>query len=232
MGRVNGAGSKQTGKWVKDGTVFYLVDKATGDTIQKLPVNATVLGCLGATPGTFRGVAGAQHTNWTDHPSRQVCGSCHTNVNFETGENHVGGAYEDDTVCSICHVPNSGQEFDRSIRGAHTVEYKSKQLPGLLVKLLGVSNTNPGNTPTVKFSVGTKNGPLDPASLNRLRFAITGPNTDFSFYAQETVGSKAVQVGETNMWNYTFSTPLPANAKGSYTVGFEGRNDATHQHGR
>jgi len=233
-------GSKETGNWVKEGTTFYLVNQATGDTVQKLPMHTTVLGCTGWAPkdpqtgeqlvpgpGRFRGVPGLQHTNWLDHPSRAVCGSCHTDVNFETGENHLGGAYEDDSLCSICHVPDSGNEYDRSIRGAHTVEYKSKQLPGLLVKIVDVTNTSPGNKPTVKFQVGTKNGPLDPASLNRLRFAIAGPNTDFSFYAQETVGNKALQVGETNMWTYTFNTALPANAKGSYTVGFEGRNDAT-----
>ncbi len=78
MGQVNGAGSKETGKWVKDGTVFYLVDKATGDTIEKLPVNATVLGCVGNAPGTFRGVAGAQHSKWTDTTFPPgACGSCH-----------------------------------------------------------------------------------------------------------------------------------------------------------
>jgi hypothetical protein len=222
-----GAGSKATGKWVTDSTTFYLVDKLTGNTVQKLTPNTSVFGCVGDTaPGTFRGTAGAQHTEWLSHPSRAACGACHDDVNFETGENHVGGAYEDDSFCTICHVPDSGKEYDRSIRGAHTVEYKSKQLPGLLVNILDVTNTAPGANPTVKFMVGTKSRHLDPAGLNRLRFAIAGPNEDFSFYAQETVGSNAVRVGETNMWTYTFNTPLPADASGSYTVGFEGRADA------
>lgn len=233
-----GAGSKATGKWVKDDTSFYLVDKASGDTVQTLRVRPTVFGCAGDTapspltgfvgPGTFRGVAGEQHTNWLDHPSRAVCGSCHDDVDFETGEGHLGGAMPDDSVCNICHVPDTGNEFDRSVRGAHTLEYKSKQLPGLLVQILDVTNTGPGARPTVKFTVGTRNGRLDPASLNRLRFAVTGPNEDFSFYAQETVGSNAVQVGETHMWTYTFNTPLPADAAGSYTASFEARNDAEY----
>ncbi len=63
----------------------------------------------------------------------------------------------------------------------------------MLVKILDVTNTDPGQKPTVRFSLGSKNGPLDPASLNRLLFAITGPNEDYSFYVQETVGSEAVQ---------------------------------------
>lgn len=220
---VKGAGSKETGKWVRDGTVFYLVDKATGQTAQRLPVNTTVLGCVGNAPGTFRGAAGAQHTEWTSQPSRAACGACHDDLNFETGENHLGGAYEDDSVCSICHVPDSGNEFDRSVRGAHTPLYKSKQFPGVLVQILEVTNTNPGDKPTVKFSLGSKKGKVAPASLNRLLFSIAGPNKDFSFYTQESVQADAVPAGDD--WTYTFKTPLPMDAKGSYSVGFEGRED-------
>jgi OmcA/MtrC family decaheme c-type cytochrome len=73
----------------------------------------------------------------------------------------------------------------------------------------------------VKFSLGSKKGRVAPASLNRLLFAITGPNEDFSFYAQENVQADAVPAGDD--WTYTFKTPLPMNAKGSYSVGFEGR---------
>jgi hypothetical protein len=222
-----GAGSKATGKWAKDGTTFYLVDKASGDTVQKLNVNATVLGCASNAPGTFRGEAGAQHTEWMARPSRAVCGSCHDDVNFETGENHLGGAMSDDSVCSVCHVPETGNEYDRSVRGTHTPLYKSKQFPGVLLKILSVTNTGPGAKPTVRFSLGTKNGRIAPASLNRLLFTLTGPNDDFSFYAQEDAKAGAVRVGETNMWSYTFNTPLPADATGSYTVSFEGREDAT-----
>ncbi|MGA9574903.1 MAG: hypothetical protein WBS20_13255, partial [Lysobacterales bacterium] len=41
---AEGAGSAMTGKWVGDGTNFVLVDKATGTTLETLPVSATVLG--------------------------------------------------------------------------------------------------------------------------------------------------------------------------------------------
>jgi len=223
----SGAGSKATGKWVKEGTTFYLIDKATGNTVQKLPLSTTVLGCVGNAPGTFRGVAGAQHTNWLTRPTRAVCGSCHDDVDFVTGENHPGGALPDDRFCTVCHQPDSGKEFDRSVRGAHTQLYKSKQFPGVLVKILDVFNTAPGANPTVKFSVGSKSGRIDPASLNRLLFTITGPNDDFSFYVQEDAKDSAVRVGETDLWTYTFDTPLPADATGSYSVSFEGREDVT-----
>ena len=32
---------------------------------------------------------GAQAANWTTNPSRAICGSCHDDVNFATGQNHV-----------------------------------------------------------------------------------------------------------------------------------------------
>ena len=30
--------------------------------------------------------------NWISVPTAEACGSCHGDVNFETGENHAGGA--------------------------------------------------------------------------------------------------------------------------------------------
>lgn len=220
FGRGNGPGSKETGKWVKDGTVFFLVDQASGETIQQLPVNATVLGCVSNAPGTFRGLAGTQHTNWLDHPSRRVCSSCHTDVNFETGEGH--SKFEiiqtDDSVCHHCHKPDNGTEYGLTIRGAHKPVYKSAQLPGILATIVSVTNTNPGDMPTVTFSLGGKNGKLDPADMDFFRFSIVGPNEDFSFFAQESV-TGAVRAGDN--WTYTFATPLPADAVGSFSAGLE-----------
>ncbi len=119
-----------TGKWVGDGTNFVLVDKATGETLQTLPVNATVLGCVGNAPGTYRGKPGTQWTNWLDHPSRAVCGSCHehSDVDFENGVGHYVMA--DDDLCGICHQPTFVPEFSwTSVGGVHLSTYKSAQFP-------------------------------------------------------------------------------------------------------
>jgi len=222
--RGGATGSAPTGKWVKDGTFFDLYDMASMELIQSVQVNATVLGCVSNAPGKSVGVAGAQHTNWLDHPTRWVCGSCHDHVNFETGEGHSAGniALPDDSKCANCHVPVSGDEFDRSVTGAHLALYKSAQLPGVVVEFKEVTNTNPGDAPIITYSVKSKNGNLNPADLNRLRFVITGPNEDYSFYALEDVRSGSVAVG--GNWVYTFNTPLPMDAEGSFTVGLEGRN--------
>jgi len=156
-------GSAATGKWVKDGMFFDLYDRESMELLQTVPVNATVLGCIGNAPGSFRGEAGAQHSNWLDHPSRLVCGSCHTDVDFETGEGHseFNIVQPDDQNCGNCHKPGSGNEFDGSIRGAHKPVYKSAQLPGIVIEIVDVSDTNPGDKPKVTFSLGGKNGKIN-----------------------------------------------------------------------
>jgi hypothetical protein len=212
-------GSAETGKWVDDGRKFFLVDAANGDAVQELAVNTTVFGCNGAAPGTFRGEAAMQHTRWMTRPSRLVCGSCHVNIDFENGEGHL--AQSNDDNCANCHEPDSGEEFDRSVAGAHTVHYKSTVLDGVLVTVLEIDDTYPGGNPEVIFSLTDKNGPLDPAVLNRLRFTIAGPNEDFAYYVQEDVLAGMRPVG-TN-WAYRFDTEIPRDAMGSYSFGLEGR---------
>lgn len=213
------SGSAATGKWVADGMVFDLYDAGTMELVQSVPVNATVLGCSGNAPGAPRGEAGAQHTNWMDHPSRAVCGSCHSDIDFETGVGHV--VQTSDDACGLCHQPASGVEFDASVKGAHQLLVTSAQFPGVVFEFLGIENTDPGDYPTVTFSLFSKSALVNPATLDRLRLVITGPNEDFDYYLREDVGENAVADG-TN-WSYTFETPLPTDAAGSYTISVEGR---------
>jgi hypothetical protein len=224
LASTGGAGSAMTGKWVTDGTDFLLVDTESGDVIQTLPVYNTVFGCANNPPGIFAGEAAEDHTVWMTEPTRWVCGSCHDNINWETGENHAGGPQDDDEKCAICHEADSGEEFDRSVAGAHTPEYKSNQLGGVLVEIIDIANTAPGDQVKVTFSLNSKWGPLNPADLDRLRFSLSGPNEDFDFYVQETVGGNARLV-EGN-WEYTFNAKLPMDAMGSFSLGTEGRADA------
>jgi hypothetical protein len=217
----NGAGSKETGEWVMDGQKFLLLDRPTGQVLAESDVDLTVFGCVGNAPGTFRGEAATNHTAWLTNPNRVACGACHDDVNFATGENHAGGAWDDDEFCAFCHEADSGVEFDRSIRGAHTVVYKSNQLPGLVAQIQEVRNTGPGQSPTVIFSLFSKKGRVNPASLNRILFTLTGPNEDFDFYAQENALGRLMPAG--NNWSFTFNAALPNNAAGSFSVGVEGR---------
>lgn len=218
---ASGAGSKETGEWVMDGQKFLLVDTPTGQVLAESDVDLTVLGCVGNAPGTFRGEAATDHTAWLTNPTAWTCGSCHDDVNFATGEGHLGGAWANDDFCAFCHEADSGAEFDRSIRGAHTVTYKSNQLPGVVAQIKEVRNTAPGQKPTVIFSLTSKKGRLDPATLNRIRFNLSGPNDDFDFYVQENAAGRLTQVGTD--WSFTFNAALPNDAMGSWSVGVEGR---------
>jgi hypothetical protein len=224
FGKANGAGSAETGKWVNDGKDFFLVDASDGSVIQQTKVNTTVYGCAGNAPYSYSnadGTVGEKHAAWMTNPNRQACGGCHTYIDWETGEGHPAGAQDSDEFCSFCHQADSGKEFDASVKGAHTVPLASSALAGVYVDIKSVTNTGPGQKPTVVFSVMSKNGAIDPASLDRLLFVLSGPNEDFEFYAQENVlgGLTAVEGG----WSYTFSAAVPSAAKGSFSVGFEGR---------
>ena len=55
-----------------------------------------------------------------DHRRAQACFACHDNINATTGEGHPSFPANDDSTCASCHVPDSGSEFDTSIKGAHT----------------------------------------------------------------------------------------------------------------
>jgi OmcA/MtrC family decaheme c-type cytochrome len=172
-----------------------------------------------------------QVNNWMLNPTAVTCGSCHDNVNFASGENHAGGPQKDDSKCSLCHWPESDQEYDASIAGAHTVPYRSKQLRYPEYHLLSISDTAPGQNPTVKFQVTDKTGaymkPSDfTAPAGRLALTIGGPNTDYRSYFQEAADGAAYDEA-THTATYTFKTAIPADATGSYTVGMEGRLNTT-----
>ena len=51
--------------------------------------------------------AGADVDNWKSQPNRTACGSCHDDVNFDTGQNHgAGGVQTSNLYCSGCHPPD------------------------------------------------------------------------------------------------------------------------------
>jgi OmcA/MtrC family decaheme c-type cytochrome len=174
--------------------------------------------------------AAKQADNWKTKPSRAVCGSCHDDVNFDTGENHVDYPVWDDNECQYCHRPTQTRELDASIPGAHLVPNNSAQLPGLILKVLSVENAVPGSSPTVTFSVLNKAGvPVDISKLARMRMLLYGPNVDYqtgpgAVNVSEDVGKTPISNG---VFKYTMAAKLPAAAAGSYTISLEARNTMT-----
>lgn len=153
---------------------------------------------------------------WQTKPSRTACGGCHTDVNFDTGEGHGNFPQLDDSQCSSCHVPDSGQEWDASIVGAHKLPFESKQLKKLVATVVGASNVKPGMAPTVQMKVTNGDGtPVDPRTLSTFSPILGGPTADYAWYFREDARTKATYDAATNVATYTFTGKIPADAKGS-----------------
>jgi OmcA/MtrC family decaheme c-type cytochrome len=171
-----------------------------------------------------------QADNWKTNPSAAVCGSCHDDVNFATGLNHLNLPQIDDNQCKDCHTSKASLDFDASIPGAHLIPENSASLPGLVTKILKVDGTSPGSAPTVTFSVTDKaNNPVDISQITSIRAVLGGPNTDYN------TGAGGIRVsenpsktpGSNGVYAYTMTNKIPDAAAGSYTVSIEARNSVT-----
>jgi OmcA/MtrC family decaheme c-type cytochrome len=162
---------------------------------------------------------------WLTHPNRAACGSCHDNVNFATGENHANLPQVSDNQCANCHTPEGELEFDVSIKGAHTTAMFSKELPGVVFEILEIRDGVAGKAPTVTFTLKDKKGnPLSPSSFNSLSLIMGGPTSDYSTYITQ---SALNATGSGDRWTVTFARPIPADAKGTWAMGIEGRRSVT-----
>ncbi len=163
-------------------------------------------------------------------PNRAACGACHDNVDFTTGANHRDIVQTSDKECILCHQAEGEIEFDGSVTGAHTIPEFSKELPGVALELLGVTGTA-GTSPTVQFRIKNKAGEIVlPSQMNNLSLVLAGPSSDYATSVSEDPRSSA-QVAGDGTATYTFKAILPANAKGSYSVGIQGYRNFTLQAG-
>jgi OmcA/MtrC family decaheme c-type cytochrome len=179
----------------------------------------------------------AQANAWYTNPTRAACGSCHDNVNFATGLNHLNLPQVDDNGCATCHIPKGELELDASIQGAHVIPNESATAPGIVINLMKVENGAAGKLPTVTFTLKDKAGkPIDPSTLvtspNKISFILTGPTTDYGNttfagvtspgYVSEAAAALS-KCGQDGTCTYTFTHAIPADAKGSFAIGVEAR---------
>ncbi|HEV2719254.1 MAG TPA: OmcA/MtrC family decaheme c-type cytochrome [Thermoanaerobaculia bacterium] len=169
---------------------------------------------------------------WNTRPTREACGSCHDDVNFATGANHEGGVQADDSKCTRCHVADSGDEFDASVKGAHVNPLKSKQLKGLTVTIVSVTNTAPGQKPTVTFAIKNGDGSaVDGTKLATFAPILAGPTSSYTTFWREsglattkTPGTFDAAKGTTS---YTCQNAIPANATGTWTISLDASRTVT-----
>lgn len=167
---------------------------------------------------------------WYTYPSRAACGSCHDDINWATGENHPAGAQANDAACASCHQPQGDREYDASIKGAHTVPYRSTQLKGLNSEIVSVTGAVPGGKPTVVFKITEDDGtPVTPASFttstgsSNLNILMGGPTTDYAVNPVRQRADGATFDGTTA--TYTFTSAIPADATGTWAFSIEARRD-------
>ncbi|HXH42043.1 MAG TPA: OmcA/MtrC family decaheme c-type cytochrome [Thermoanaerobaculia bacterium] len=223
---------------VKAGTPYQIIGfgQAVNDfSTVKFPIGNEVTNCAFCHEGTNPAAKPAQASVWYSNPTRAACGSCHDDIDWVTGKNHVAGPQADDSACSSCHTPDSGQEFDASIKAAHTVPLKSKQLKGLTSTVVSVTNAAPGKSPTVVYAIKNGDGtPVDGTKLTTFAPILAGPTSNYSTFFREsaiaTVAKPATYNATTGLTTYTFIGVIPANSTGTWTVSADTARNTTLKH--
>lgn len=202
---------------VKAGTPYQIVgyqNNVSDFSTVALPMD--IRNCDRCHEGTDATKKPAQSAVYLTNPNRAACGSCHDDINWTTGENHPAGPMADDKACAVCHIPDSGQEFDASIKGAHTLPLKSKQLQGIKAQIVSVSNAVPGKNATVVFKLTNNDGSfIDGSKLSTFSPMQAGPTNSYSWYKRDNAVGKATFDATAGTTSYTFIDPIPATMTGS-----------------
>jgi hypothetical protein len=176
---------------------------------------------------TCHAAPATQASVWYTYPARAACASCHDDIDWVTGANHPGGPQANDDACASCHQPVGSREWDASVQGAHTVPYKSTQLQGLNAEILSVTDTAPGQHPTVNFRLTNNDGTIlapTPFAAN-LNVLMGGPTTDYAINPFRERADGATFNG--SVASYTMTHPVPDNATGTWAFSIEARRTVT-----
>jgi OmcA/MtrC family decaheme c-type cytochrome len=101
--------------------------------------------------------------NWKTNPTMEICSSCHTDVNFDTGTNHGGGIQENNGFCRGCH-PADGPGFGLSVTVAHAIVPAAMDVPefDVTIEITGASGAGgefiTGDTPIVTVTLAAADG--------------------------------------------------------------------------
>jgi OmcA/MtrC family decaheme c-type cytochrome len=223
---------------VKAGTPYQIIGfgQAVSDfSTVNFPPGNEVSNCAFCHEGTNPAAKPTQAAVWYTNPSRAACGSCHDDIDWVTGANHPAGPQPDDKTCASCHTPDSGAEFDASIKAAHTVPLKSKQLKGLTATVVSVTNAGPGKSPTFTFAIKNGDGTaVDGTKLGAFAPILAGPTSSYTTFFREsglsTVAKPGTYNATTGLTSYTFTGVIPATATGTWTASADITRNVTLKH--
>ena len=182
-----------------------------------------------------------QGDNWHQFPTMEACGSCHDDLDFTT---HAGGQANNEG-CRSCHNPNgiAGSVIDNHANTA------LQRLGDISVVINSVSDTSPGQRPTVNFSMTNPTSGEGYDILNdaqwqtgRLRLGIAWNTREFTntgaqgtgkpFYMRTDALTLATQNTD-GSYQLTAADPIPdgsaapfRSATGTGMAIFEGRMNA------
>jgi OmcA/MtrC family decaheme c-type cytochrome len=123
-------------------------------------------------------------------------------------------------------------EFDASIKGAHTIPLKSKQLKGITATVVSVSNMEAGKKPTAVFLLKNGDGTfIDATKLATFSPILAGPAADYTWYRREDGRTTGVFNATSGTTTYTFTNAIPDNSTGTWTVSADIRRNATLKRG-
>ena len=213
---------------VKAGTPYRIWHRGAWSDFSTVVFPQDIRNCT-----TCHSAAATQADAWKTNPSAATCGSCHDDVNFATGANHVNLPQPDDTQCANCHTAKATSDLDASIPGAHLIPANSTSLPGIVTKILKVTGATPGNAPTVNFSVMDKsNNPVDISKITSFRVVLGGPNIDYqtgpaAIRVSENLTGAQPLTGTNGVYTYAMTNKIPTGATGSFTISLEASNTVT-----
>ncbi|MGI9246787.1 MAG: OmcA/MtrC family decaheme c-type cytochrome, partial [Steroidobacteraceae bacterium] len=184
-----------------------------------------------------------QASNWRTQPSIRGCGSCHDDVNFQTGLHHRG-IVATDADCSTCHGPNT--TFNLSADKVHFVPQRQAARQ-FAYELVAVTNTGPGQTPRVTFRVNNPSNdsvwniqsaaPFTQCGGGNSRLSIDigwSKRPDYTTVGSGLTPAQPIQLNPLTAcggastangdgsFTVTSTTPIPATATGTAIVAIEG----------
>ncbi len=171
-----------------------------------------------------------QAANWYAAPTVEACGSCHDDVNFETGVNHGSGIVADNSQCSSCHASNPDSRLE--VRQAHRI-LAQEAVERYQLNILSVLFTGVGTAPVVTFSItnpGSNHSSYDLANntilkSSTLRFYVSWNSEELNNAGN---GTNNAQPERTNVYE---SGVLQASDNGDFTYDLTLTNVATGAEG-
>jgi OmcA/MtrC family decaheme c-type cytochrome len=154
--------------------------------------------------------------------------------------------------CHVALAGTSQTKLYAPIAEAHVVPAKSPSYDKPRIEIVDVRNLFPGGTPTLTFKLSDAGGPMTPGPadpslattslvpgrLERLRITVAGPaDPDYGAAGLPPLSSAVAPnknalliepggLGTTavaGQYVYTFASPLPASARGTWAIGMEAR---------